>query len=368
LEVWEKVFLKDAEFVQSTHGKVGCVICHGGDSWEEDKEIAHVGLVGDPSEGNCDTCHQDIAHVNEISLHTSLGGFKSVLEARGGNLEEGSPLATAFENHCQECHTSCGQCHVSRPDEMGGGLVSGHEFRETPSMQYNCVACHGSRVGAEYLGENEGISGDVHWLGESMVCAKCHSQELHGSEEPVATRYQNPEAANCGSEGCHDDIWTNTEGNPQHEQHLSNLACQVCHSVAYKNCYSCHIAIDKEGLPCRTSEPSEMHFEIGRNPVRSAERPYTYVVLRHVPTCAGTCDFYGSNLLPDFNALPTWKFATPHNIQLNTPQNESCNACHGNRDLFLTEEDVNPAEREANKNVIVTEVPELVDEPPEPRE
>jgi thiosulfate/3-mercaptopyruvate sulfurtransferase len=111
-----------------------------------------------------------------------------------------------------------------------------------------------------------------------------------------------------------------------------------------------------------------MHFEIGRNPVRSSERPYTYVVLRHVPTCVGICDFYGSNLLPDFNALPTWKFTTPHNIQLNTPQNESCNACHGNRDLFLTEEDVNPAEREANKDVIVTEIPEPVDEPPEPIE
>ena len=358
MEVWEKVFLKDAEFVQSTHGKVGCVICHGGDSREEDKEIAHVGLVADPSDGNCNTCHMDIAHANEISLHTSLSGFKSVLEARGGNLEEGSPLATVLENHCQQCHTSCGQCHVSRPDEMGGGLVSGHEFRETPSMQYNCVACHGARVGAEYLGENEGIPADVHWTGETMTCTKCHSQELHGSGEPVATRYQNPEAVNCGSEDCHDDIWTNTEDNPQHEQHLSDLQCQVCHSVAYKNCYSCHVALDEEGLPCRTSDPSEMRFEIGRNPVRSAERPYTYVVLRHVPTCVDICDYYGDNLLPDFNVLPTWKYATPHNIQLNTPQNESCNACHGNRRLFLTGEDVSPEEMEANKDVIVTDIPE----------
>ncbi|MFC2071794.1 hypothetical protein ACFLUU_03630 [Chloroflexota bacterium] len=357
MEVWQKVFLKDAEFVQSTHGKVGCVICHGGDSGLEDKELAHAGLVADPSEISCDTCHKDIACANDISLHTTVSGMKSALEARGGNLEEGSPLATAFENHCQQCHTSCGQCHVSRPDESGGGLVSGHEFRGTPSMQYNCVACHGSRVGDEYLGNNEGIPADVHWTKASMTCAKCHSQELHSSGKTVATRYQNPDAAKC--ENCHQDICTNTDGNPQHEQHLDNLSCQVCHSVTYSNCYSCHVAIDQQGLPYRTSDSIEMQFKIGLNPLRSSERPYKYVVLRHVPISSDTFDYYGENFLPDFNALPTWKYATPHNIQLDTPQNESCNACHGNKDLFLTEADVNEAEKEANRGVIVREIPGL---------
>ena len=356
MEVWQKVFLKDAEFVQSTHGKVGCVICHGGDSRVEDKDTSHVGLVADPSEISCDTCHQDIACLNADSLHNTVSGMKSALEVRGGNLEEGSPLATAFENHCAECHTSCGQCHVSRPEELGGGLVSGHEFRKTPSTQYNCVACHGARVGDEYLGENAGLPADVHWTQATLTCTDCHGQELHGSAQPAATRYQNPVAVKC--EDCHEDVWTNSAGNPQHEQHLSDLSCQVCHSVAYKNCYSCHIALDEKGLPCRTSDPSEMHFEIGYNPLRSSERPYEYVVLRHVPTCIDTCDYYGDNLLPDFNALPTWKYATPHNIQLNTPQNESCDACHGNQDLFLTREDVSPEEREANKDVIVDEIPE----------
>ena len=356
MEVWQKVFLKDADFIQSTHGKVGCVICHGGDSRIEDKETAHVGIVADPSEANCNTCHKDIAHVNDISLHTSLGGFTSVLEARGGNLEEDSPLAEAFENHCQQCHTSCGQCHVSRPDELGGGFISGHEFRETPSMQYNCIACHGSRVGAEYLGENAGIPADVHWTKATMTCTKCHSQDLHGSDQSIDTRYDNPVAVNC--EDCHQDVWTNTAGNPQHEQHLGDLSCQVCHSLPYKNCYSCHATIDQKGLPSRTSDPSEMHFEIGYNALRSSENPYKYVVLRHPPVTASTFDYYGDNLLPNFDAVPTWKYATPHNIQLKTPQNESCNSCHGNRDLFLTEDDVSPAESEANKDIIVPEIPD----------
>lgn len=344
--------------MQSTHGQVGCVICHGGDSRVDEKDAAHIGMVIDPSPADCMTCHSDIAHANEYSLHTTQSGFLSAFEARGGDISTDSVLMTAFENHCQECHTTCGQCHVSRPDELGGGLVSGHEFRGTPSMQYNCSACHGARVGAEYLGENEGYPADTHWVQENMLCTDCHSLEMHGSGTLAENRYANPSAIAC--EDCHEDVWLVTLDNPQHEQHLSDLSCQVCHSIAYKNCFDCHISLDEEGQPCRTSEPSQILFEIGLNPLRSSDRPYEYVVLRHVPTCAGTCDYYGGDLFPDFDSVPTWKYATPHNIQLNTPQNASCDACHTNREIFLTEEDIRIEERKANEDVIVTEFPEPV--------
>jgi hypothetical protein len=360
LEVWEKVLVNDAEFVKDIHGQVGCVICHGGDNTAKDKSAAHQDLVADPSGITCDTCHQDITCMNESSLHTTLSGMKAALEARGGDLSEGSPLSTAFENHCQECHTSCGQCHVSRPDELEGGLISGHEFRETPSMQYNCVACHGSRVGAEYLGQNEGIPGDLHWTEEGMTCTDCHSAELHGSGEIVGKRYSNDDTVTC--EECHQDVLDDTSDNPQHEQHLDDLTCQVCHSIAYKNCYGCHVSVDPEGLPCRTSLPSVIEFKIGMNPIESSERPHKYVVLRHVPTCTGTCDFYGDDLFPNFDDVPTWKYATPHNIQLSTPQNESCDACHTNQDIFLIHEDIRLDETEANKGVIVDDFPEPVGE------
>ena len=356
MEAWEKVFVDCVKFGDDIHGKVGCVICHGGDSRAQEKEASHEGLVVDPSDGNCDTCHKDIAHKNEHSLHTSVDGMKAALVARGGDLSEGSPLAEAFDNHCATCHTTCGQCHVSQPTALGGGLVSKHKFRKTPSMKNNCAACHGARVGNEYLGENEGIPGDVHWKKAVMTCRKCHSDELHGAGEPVADRYHNPLLAKC--EDCHQDVWDNKADNPQHEQHIGDLSCQVCHSVAYKNCSSCHTSVNEKGEPSFTTDPSTMDFKIGLNPVRSREIPYKYVVLRHPPTNHNLFDYYGENLLPDFDSVPTWKYATPHNIQLQTPQNESCNACHGNKDLFLTEEDVNPDEREANRSVMVIQIPE----------
>jgi hypothetical protein len=75
--------------------------------------------------------------------------------------------------------------------------------------------------------------------------------------------------------------------------------------------------------------------------------------VRHNPIDHGTFDFYVKDALSNFDALPTWKLATPHNIQRKTPQNGSCNACHGNEALFLLEKDVEEAERGANKGVIV---------------
>jgi thiosulfate/3-mercaptopyruvate sulfurtransferase len=140
--------------------------------------------------------------------------------------------------------------------------------------------------------------------------------------------------------------------------HDETVACQVCHSAGpYKQCYGCHVGKDDQGLPYRKLELSELAFKIGLNPLKSDERPWDFVLLRHVPVTRDTFAFYGENLLPDFDAEPTWKYATPHNIQRNTPQNESCNSCHGVQALFLIEEDVAPDELEANRSVIVPEVP-----------
>jgi len=356
LEAWQKVFLKKADFMQDTHGQVGCVICHGGDSRAETKETAHLGMVRNLSATSCTSCHQDITVANESSMHSTLAGMQSSLEMRGGDFSEGSTLSEAFQNHCSSCHTTCGQCHISRPANLEGGLISSHKIKRPPSMTNTCVACHGARAGAEYLGQHEGIPGDLHWTKQGMTCSKCHGEEMHGTPDDAANRYQNDTTPQC--EDCHAEVLADPGSNLQHAEHLDDLACQVCHAVAYKNCYGCHVEM-VDGKSHFSTEPSTVEFKIGLNPLVSAERPYQYVVVRHVPVSVDTFGSYGDDLLPGFDTLPTWKLATPHNIQLKTPQNESCNACHGNKDLFLTEDNVAPSEREANKTVIVIRIPAI---------
>jgi thiosulfate/3-mercaptopyruvate sulfurtransferase len=359
LEAWEKVFISDEEFAASLHQQPNCIVCHAGAGEVETKEEAHVGLVLDPSaepEKVCGTCHADVVQTSSNSLHFGLQGYQTILEARGADFED-PRMAEAYDNHCTGCHTTCGQCHVSRPSFTGGGLLSGHTFKKVASIKDTCLACHGGRVGPEYQGKNEGVKGDVHWFKGGMPCVACHTvADLHGDGVDYAHRYDGEQMPLC--QNCHPDVSGGTDGVMQHTVHQDKVACQVCHSVGpYKQCYGCHVGKDEQGLPYRQLEPSELDFKIGLNPRQGEDRPWNYVLLRHVPVTEDIFDFYGQGLLPDFDSEPTWKYTTPHNIQRVTPQNTECNNCHGNVELFLMADDVLPEELEANQSVVVAEPP-----------
>ena len=382
LEPWEKVLVDPESFLPTVHGSIACTDCHSG-LQSSDKDTAHTDLIARPSEGDpnaCSECHLDVAAVFPNSLHSTQQGYWTVLDTRS-TPENHSALEEMFGNHCASCHTTCGDCHVSQPAGVGGGLFEGHVFTRTPSMTRSCTACHGSRVGNDYLGKHEGIPGDVHFREGRMNCVDCHSDhELHGQpancsechvapEEiamaPADHRYAGLQSPTC--ESCHPNTILAKDNIEMHTVHGADLSCQVCHSVSYTSCDGCHVAVsEKTGNPFFTTEATYTTFVIGLNPQRSYTRPYKYVTLRHVPATPDGYSFYGDNLLPNFDALPTWAYATPHNVQLNTPQTESCNACHGNPDIFLTIDKVKPEEVDANLNVIVDQIPAPVEEPTQP--
>ncbi len=379
LEPWEKVLVDAETFPNTAHGELSCLVCHEGRQ-SPDKEIAHGGMVARPSEYSeiyCNDCHPVISNMFPDSLHATQEGYWTALEARGATPENHPEVEEMFGNHCQSCHTSCGDCHVSRPYSVGSGFLSGHVFEKTPSMTNNCTACHGSRVGNEYLGKNEGIKSDVHFRQGRMKCTDCHtSHEMHGQttgcsychEEmpetehlPTNHRYAEDDLQFPACESCHWEAAAGTDGLSYHVMHNpeDTLSCQVCHSVEYTSCDGCHVQIsDETGNPFFTTEAHYMTFMIGKNPLQSEQRPYEYVLLRHIPVTEDSYDYYAEDMLDNFNALPTWAYATPHNIQRNTPQTESCNACHGNEAIFLTADKLPENELEANLPVIVETIPE----------
>ncbi|NPV57181.1 MAG: hypothetical protein HPY76_11000 [Anaerolineae bacterium] len=361
LEPWERVLISD-DFLTSTHGSASCIDCHGGQASSE-KEIAHEGIVADPTidmDRLCGTCHKDIVDQSADSLHTSLNGYYVSIYSR--SVPENHPaIDEAFGNHCLSCHTSCGDCHISQPDSVGGGFLDGHNFVKSPPMTRTCTACHGSRVGAEYLGKNEDIPGDVHFRIGRMKCTDCHTgPEMHGTDpEMVYHRYAGDQQPAC--EDCHTEIGSDSDTISQHAIHTGKLSCQVCHSVEYTSCDGCHVAIsEKSGNPFYKTDGDYLTFYIAKNSRVSEERPYEYVTVRHIPVAVDSFEFYGEDLLPNFNLLPTWASATPHNIQRITPQNQSCNNCHGNSEIFLTADKVNSDELEANAGIIVDELPPLI--------
>ncbi len=366
LEVWQKVLVKEKFLDTDIHAEVGCITCHGGQPDTDDKDNAHEGMVkkvgANPAQ-TCGSCHVDYAKAAQTNIHRLQTGYQTVLAHRGGDFTNPT-FTTAYNNHCTGCHADCSDCHVSRPTALGGGLLSGHLFKKTASIWQTCGGCHSTRIADDYKGGHEGIPPDVHWEKKGMLCSDCHDDDAsYHNGSHGGTRYEDPTAPTCTQ--CHETVAPG-DGIEQHDStHLDKVACQVCHAAGeYKSCFGCHTGIDDKGIKYFASEPSQMTFKIGRNPVQSERHPWKWVLLRHVPTNKDLFAYYGEDLLPDFDALPTWKFTTPHNMRRLTPQNERCNQCHGQIDLFLTEKDVAPDERNANAAVIVApdDIPQLVEE------
>ena len=353
----EKIFVDSEIAEDENHGEIGCDECHGGDPNEPDWRKAHKGVTKDPSypdpSETCGACHEEIAENYKTSLHVSLSPIKKMTDMRANSDKSVyGKVDAAREFHCNACHSSCGQCHISRPDSVEGGLLDGHLFQKRPPMQQVCTACHGSRIGKEYFGENKGFKPDIH-KEKYFKCSKCHkADEMHGDGKDYANRYEVENGPKCLD--CHGAIYdVKSENVKSHWVHKDQVSCNVCHSQAYKNCYGCHFGKDKNGFKFYKNKTANMQFKIGLNPLKSEKRPESFVTVRHIPVDQDSFKFYVKSGLKNFDRLPTWKLATPHNIRRQTPQNKTCNACHGNKDLFLLNEDVERKYLKANKNVIV---------------
>ena len=307
LEAWEKALVHE-EFLGSIHNTQDCIACHGGVAGIVGKDPAHEGMVRDPLEDSsqaCDMCHSAATEHASTSLHQTLDGFRTTLSERGADFEA-PEMQAALANHCSDCHTTCGQCHISRPTSQGGGLLDGHEVERMASTSDTCVACHGARVANEYQGENEGVEGSVHWLDNAMPCYDCHEvDQLHGDGTEYSHRYDGAPGVACLE--CHEEAAPGQTTVKQHQIHSDKVDCYVCHvSGPYKNCFDCHVSLDDEGLAHVEMAESQMAFKIGRNPLKSEDRPWEYSLVRHVPVTPDTFAYYGADLLPSFDNLPTW--------------------------------------------------------------
>ena len=357
MEPYEKIYVSKA-FLDSEHGQIACEDCHGGNPQDPDWQTAHHNLVQDPTfpdpSSACGECHPDISATAPESLHYTIAPIGQAIARRMGaaDPEVQAALTGAREKHCSQCHASCGQCHVSRPDYVNGGLLAQHKFQKTPPMETTCAGCHGGRIFGEFTGLNKNIAADTHFDDEEMTCRHCHpADQMHASAEEGADRRQSAKRPRC--EDCHPEAAAEDTDATAHRIHRGKVACQVCHAQAVKQCFGCHVGTDAEGIAYFKSRKTVLDFKIGRNPAPTPERPYVFTVKHHPPVVPETFDFYSPGALQDFAQYPTWTDAAPHSIRRVTPQNKACNNCHGQRALFLDTKDLDAWEIAANAAVVV---------------
>lgn len=374
----------DPAFLDTVHGRMGCQACHGGVMPAKDRDEAHSGDFHKDVDPNkvCSQCHEDITKNFLHNLHTKFNGLKpkdkefikraTVHEMRVSDDEQSKEfLAKGLEQGgCAECHrATCGSCHITLPEPSGGGFpATGHMFSKQPSDVYNCTACHGGRKGKEYmlsgysatevkdsdvvkgLGlKNYKLKRDVHYQ-KGMHCSDCHNENwMHGAGPDLAgsLRYNDPKLPKC--QDCHvtgqEDKFYEQRMHAMHanpDGPAPYLQCEVCHAQMYPNCLSCHVSPKGDG-----SEPPPDYkfytFKIAKNPLKldfykthfpemGKERPYDYSLVRRPSVVPDTFDAYrpgGPTVLGHYTDYPTWKYATPHTIALDTPQTkDGCKGCH----------------------------------------
>ncbi len=356
-DLFEKI-LVDPDFLETTHGKVPCQNCHKGNPDADTPAEGHKGMVKDPSIGNaaaaCGPCHEEITNGAKDSFHSQPATLFASMKRRSSP-EQYKMLQEkqVAEKHCMSCHqSSCGTCHVSRPDSTGGGLRKGHFFQKTPDFVYQCAPCHEEPVANDFTGVQS--MGDVHYRDARMVCIDCHTgNEMHASSIGVtsANRYETSQAPQCTD--CHQNL---EQGAIRHHGlHAGKVHCTVCHGQAYQNCSECHVGTDEYGIQYFQSNSGEKNLKIGLNTNNAAtENEPEYVLVRQVPIQPDTYKHYIGSDLENFDADPTFKRnRSTHSIQRKTWQAAHCNHCHGNPDIFLTKDDVEPELQKANENVIV---------------
>ncbi len=322
------------------HLQSGCTACHKGDDKAAAKEAAHKGMVARPSEdlSTCASCHDDIGKKYGKALHYTSAGQLRGVEPRFSKAEFETFKGTVFEKSCRSCHASCGDCHVKVP-VIGGvnlGLIKGHRFVKRDEAK-TCALCHGGRVYPEFTGEYGGVA-DVHYQ-KGMICLDCHkTAELHGDGTAYVSRREIKGRPSCT--GCHKvGEEKNEKARASHVRHRDTLSCSACHSAApYRNCQNCHAGAGA------TSKPA---FVLGRNP----RNPKMVTTLRLIPTVRDTFKPVGITMT-NFDALPNYWDAAPHNIRKRTERTRSCEVCHVEKQYFLTKGTLPPDGSKANLGLV----------------
>lgn len=302
---------------EDPHFYLDCISCHQGNQNAADKAAAHKGMIKRPSdqpETSCGQCHEAISKTYTLALHYTAAGMKNGVAPRFNAAEKKLFDQKVFEQSCRSCHASCGDCHVQSPVVSGinSGLLDGHRFVKADESK-TCALCHGGRVWPEFTGDYTGVP-DVHYR-KGMTCTDCHSgDQFHGTSGVASGRKDVANRPSCTD--CHDIATMGKDSTQEtHATHLEHVSCSACHVTSeYRQCSNCH-----EGSGA-TAKPG---LVLGKSP----RNPKELTTLRLIPTVRDTFKHAGVTM-SNYDSLPNYWDAVPHNLAKRTDRTRDCNACH----------------------------------------
>jgi hypothetical protein len=230
----------------------------------------------------------------------------------------------------------CIACHPS--GEMHGAGVAAGIDRYGQSGRMQCESCHPALVGSNALHTANHLATMACQLCHAQPyksCFSCHTQEsasgaayftsngtdpTRAARTPVATPWLGTTTYGLNALVTYGGgtYLSLKASNTNHDPTVAGTSWWRAVDAAYQ-------------LP----GDALISFRAGLNPKYGvALGAKKYAVLRHVPVDGDvfTYDEEGTpmpGLIPGLSALPTWKYATPHNIVRSTAITSACDNCHG---------------------------------------
>jgi len=209
----ERLWIDPAD-IFSTHGRLGCMTCHGGTGDTKDVKLAHQGLVPNPSEYReaakvCLQCHSNVrTDIPEKHIHTP---HERIL--RG--MREGWEVCA-----CSNCHgpVAHGEKPIASHEGLAAYCIDCHQAKNVPPERLKCSGCHI-------------IPHDI-----SLDCEVCHRSNRTWSSIRLAVHPVELTGAHAELScfDCHQ--WPNFGG--------LRYVCSDCHKRPHdfgdENCERCH--------------------------------------------------------------------------------------------------------------------------------
>ena len=209
----------DPASLETPHGSLGCITCHGGTANEPGKGEAHQGLIEDLSETHpqdCLLCHRNLPdQIPEDYLRTPHGRVVNAVW-------EGSECGVK----CSDCHGQVGHGF----DPMTGEIVCPMDV---------CLNCHQNRYLGFLLTDCNTCHVGPHDVALALTCKDCHTstetwKETELRVHPVELTGQHA-AVSCFN--CHP--WPNFKG--------LDYVCSDCHQRPHDfgkdDCALCHTPV-----------------------------------------------------------------------------------------------------------------------------
>ena len=218
-----------------------------------------------------------------------------------------SPEAESIRLHCNICH--------SIPVTVGAG-------DRPPKMPVATIQEPPSHLETNFMADHRFQAHDF--------CAQCHGEIACGSDD----------SSFCANSACHGRAWPMVE-----------LDATLPHPIPLEGkhadlwCCDCHYGQERPVYQCANCHQPPMEPHFGQQ-CKDCHTPAGFEL-------AELADF--EHLVPLEGAHATLDCKACHTADQSLTY--KCANCHGQTDLFLTADDVPPDELEANKDVIVTEIP-----------